>query len=368
MKKVFAFNLPKNENFFGYYMDSLDPYPYFDQNPYGDWRDFLKGGMTRWSKKRNFGFMHELDVLYRNKDKSYMRYVSDFLDKFKDFDIFVMSTYNPIHPEILYKYFKDKIKVLGFIDDPYSTYQRGIPELWAFDGAFYISPSYSDTDLFSDSLEKWGCHNHRWLPLCPKSILLPEPNEAFFANRTLEIIYVGNYIGYTANSKMNRLVQLKKHFGNRLQIHGRWPFKGYIGYIRALIGKPVFPHRITGISNDEREKLYFNTKIGLNMHVSPTPTETGNMRMYETPYHGMMQVCDKAGVNVHEQIYKPDTECVYYDNTDDAIDIIEYYLLHDNERIKIAKAGFERTIKDYNWENNWKSLLDWASGLKNESR
>ena len=88
--------------------------------------------------------------------------------------------------------------------------------------------------------------------------------------------------------------------------------KGYIGTIRGLLGKPFFFSRVTGINNESREKLYFNTKIGLNMHVSPEPTETGNMRMYETPYHGMMQICDKAGANTHELIFKPNEEAVSY--------------------------------------------------------
>ena len=147
-------------------------------------------------------------------------------------------------------------------------------------------------------------------------------------------------------------------------MHGRWPLKGYVGAVRGIFGIPYFPHRVTGLSNEERQALYFNTKIGLNMHVSPTPTETGNLRIYETPYHGMMQICDKAGADAHEKIYTPDTECVYYDNTDDAIDLVEHYLANDQERIKIAKAGLERTLKDYNRENNLKELLDWAVSLK----
>lgn len=366
MKKVFAFNLPKNENFHGYHMESLDPYPFFTKDSHGTWRDFLNGGLSRWDKKRSLSFIYEIDSLYRYKDKNYMQYIEKFLDEYGDYDLFIMSTFNPIHPEVIDKYLKNKTKILGFIDDPYSTYTRGIPHLWAFDGAFYISPSYSTDELFEDSLKKWGSQHNYWFPLSPKTIEFPSIDDDFFANRSIDLVYVGNYIGYPDGSKANRLIKLKKHFGDRFQIHGRWPLKGYIGAARGLFGKPFFFDRITGITAEERQSLYFNTKIGLNMHVSPTPTETGNMRMYETPYHGMMQICDKAGANAHEKIFTPDTECIYYDTTDEAIDLIEYYLAHDDERIKIAKAGFERTVKDYNWEKNWKNLLDWAWGLKNE--
>ncbi|MDA7818263.1 glycosyltransferase [Sulfurimonas sp.] len=360
MKKVFLFPFPKNENFDGYHIDSLDPSTYFSSDKHGTFRDMINGGMGKWNRMRNFGYAHEIDTLYRTKNKGYMHYIRDFLDKFKDFDIFVMSAYNPIHPEIIYRHLKDKIKVLGFIDDPYSSYRSGIPYLWAFDGAFYISTSYNEDTLFEDQMSKWGVSNNKWHPLAPKTIKHPNLDNEFFYNRSVDLVYIGNYYGH----KMERLIKLKKHFGTKFQLHGRWPLKGYAGAVRGLFGKPFFYDRITGISEVDRQNLYFNTKIGLNMHMSPTPTETGNMRMYETPYHGMMQICDKAGVNAHEKIYTPDTEAIYYDNTDEAIDLIEYYLTHDEERVKIAKAGFERTIKDYNWENNLKELLDWASGLK----
>lgn len=308
----------------------------------------------------NFGYAHEIDTLYRTKNKAYMNYISDFLDKFKDFDLFIMSQYNPIHPEIIDRYLKNKTKVLGFIDDPYSSYRSGLPYMWAFDGAFYISPSYSEDTLFQDQMKKWGIENSRWLPLAPETINHPKLDDNFFLDRKVDLVYIGSYVGH----KIERLIKLKKHFGNRFQVHGRWPLKGYIGAARAIFGVPFYPQRVTGLTNEERKMLYYNTKIGLNMHVSPTPTETGNMRMYETPYHGMMQICDKAGANAHELIYKPGEEAVFYDSTNEAIDLIEYYLTNEDERIKIAKAGFERTIKDYNWENNWKDLLNWAWGLK----
>ena len=88
------------------------------------------------------------------------------------------------------------------------------------------------------------------------------------------------------------------------------------------------------------------------------------MRMYEAPAHGMMLLCDKAGLNAHAQIFEPDKEAVFYDSIEDAIEKIEYYLEHDEERIKIAQAGFARVHRDYDGELNLKNLLDWASGLR----
>ena len=87
------------------------------------------------------------------------------------------------------------------------------------------------------------------------------------------------------------------------------------------------------------------------------------MRMYEVPAHGMMLLCDKAGMDAHERIFAPDKEAVYYDSSEDAIAKIEYYLKHDGEREKIARAGFARVHCDYDGETNMKKFLDWAISL-----
>jgi len=43
---------------------------------------------------------------------------------------------------------------------------------------------------------------------------------------------------------------------------------------------------------------------------------------------------------------------------------IDYYLENDDERVCIAKAGFDRYLRDYQWEENLLRFLRWADGLK----
>src|SRR5262249_666661 len=105
-------------------------------------------------------------------------------------------------------------------------------------------------------------------------------------------------------------------------------------------------------------------KIGINMHLSNEPSETGNMRMYEVPAHGAMLLCDKAALDAHESIFTPNVEAVFYDNLTDAIAKIEYLPTHDEERIAIARAGFERTQRQYSFEGVLQDLLDWASSIR----
>ncbi len=378
MKKVCLFNFPKIEEFYQYSIDSLDPRPYFAE------ANSSRGANNLFLMLSN---AESIDRMYREKNPSYMSFLHDFADKFKDADLVVLSTYNPIHPEVLYNDLKKPIKVLGFVDDPPSTYARGIPYLWAFDGAFYVSPSYNDHISFKDALERWGCEQSYWWPLVwPKPMNVSakgstpygaasEHNywwplaqffsptngqpEGFFANRDIDVIYVGRR--YT--SKMDRMIKLKKYFGARFRIYGEWDLRGYGGIVRGLFGKPILWAKVPSISEQERRDVYCRTKIGINMHFSDRPMETGNMRMYEIPAHGTMLLCDKAGLNAHEQIFEPDKEAVYYDSIEDAIEKIEYYLKHDEERERIARAGFARVHRDYDGESNLKRFLDWALAL-----
>jgi spore maturation protein CgeB len=100
------------------------------------------------------------------------------------------------------------------------------------------------------------------------------------------------------------------------------------------------------------------------MHVSDFPFESGNMRTYETPAHGMLMISDKGGGHGHAQIFAPDCEAIYYDSSIQAIELIEHYLVNEDERVRIAKAGFDRYWRDYQWEENLLRFLDWAGGLQ----
>lgn len=362
MKKVCLFNFPPMADFHGYQIESFDPMAYFPKGASWSKSDLIVWGLNGYDKRRALtAGAAGVDRLYRERDPDYMRMAGDFIDRFRDFDLIVMSTYNFIHPELLVRELKKPVKVLGFIDDPLSTYMRGIPYLWAFDGAFFISPSYIDNLLFDEAFTRWSTKPATWWPLVPFPYQRPEKtDDAFFRERDVEIVYVGN----PSASKVDRLIGFKRHFGSRLRIHGRWPFKGYVGFVRGLLGKPVYPHRVTGLSPEERTQLYWRTKIGFNMHVSDQPFETGNVRMYETPAHGMMMVCDKAGSEGHARIFEPDREAVYYDSPAHAIELIEHYLNNEEERTRIARGGFERYWKDYEWEANLLRFLDWSMTVR----
>lgn len=347
-------------DFYGYDIHSFDPLRYFQEAGKFSLVGLARDGLKSLQATNRLYSAEGVDRLYRQKDPAYMALVGDFVDRFREFDIIILSSFNPIHPEVLHNECRRPVKILGFIDDPFSSYVRGIPYLWAFDGAFYISPSYDEHSLFEDKLLEWGCKATIWWPLVTRALPAGTRSDDYFADRDIDLLYIGKAYG----DKIDRLRILNRHFGRRFRIHGRWPLGGYAGVVRGLAGKPVLWRRVRALTGEKRTELYERAKIGFNLHLSTTPRETGNMRMYEVAGHGAMLLSDKAGLDAHNKIYQDEREAIYYDSLDDAIGKIEFYLENDEARLRIARAGYKRTCEDYAWSDNLKRVLDWARSLK----
>jgi spore maturation protein CgeB len=89
--------------------------------------------------------------------------------------------------------------------------------------------------------------------------------------------------------------------------------------------------------------VYTGSKIILNKHYIPGITP--NMRSMEAPASGTMVLSDSG--NGLRQCFKEGTEFVAYKNDRDARYLARKYLQEPEERMKIAKAGFDRVRKDH---------------------
>ena len=57
--------------------------------------------------------------------------------------------------------------------------------------------------------------------------------------------------------------------------------------------------------------------------------------------------------------YIPGEDFVYYESKNDMLDKIAYYLKHEDERIEIAKNGFERTAANHTYKHRIKEMLSY---------
>jgi hypothetical protein len=166
--RVFLFHdFPSDIELPGYDITVGDPFREIEPGRHFTIGDFISGGRENYYYRWRLYSAAGVDKLYRQRDPVYMQLAAKFVEQARDCDILVLANYNPLHPEILFHELKKPVKILGFIDDPFSSYSRGVPYLWAVDGAFYISPTYDEHHSFADKMHEWGVQDSIWWPLVP---------------------------------------------------------------------------------------------------------------------------------------------------------------------------------------------------------
>lgn len=126
--------------------------------------------------------------------------------------------------------------------------------------------------------------------------------------------------------------------------------RAFSGALKALL---LGLWRVKELPVDELVPLYQRCKIGINIHLSFGPS---NRRTHQLPANGVMQICD-CPEGLH-QVFEIDKEVVVYHSIEEAIELIRYYLRHDDERKKVAAAGFKRTMKDYIRTTTFSQTMD----------
>lgn len=114
------------------------------------------------------------------------------------------------------------------------------------------------------------------------------------------------------------------------------------------LGRLAFRHSINRIIPDFHLIRNFKTWIHRGI-----PQIKG--RHFEVPACGGFTIAGKA--DDIENYYAPDKEMVFYDSVPDLIEKIKYYLEHNEEREAIARAGYERTIRDHTYEKRLSEIF-----------
>lgn len=102
--------------------------------------------------------------------------------------------------------------------------------------------------------------------------------------------------------------------------------------------------------------ILHNSKISINRHINVAENNANNMRLYESTGVGSMLITDYKD-NLHE-LFEIGKEIETYKTKEELLEKINYYLEHDYEREKIAKAGQLRTLSEHTYEIRMKELLN----------
>jgi spore maturation protein CgeB len=84
-------------------------------------------------------------------------------------------------------------------------------------------------------------------------------------------------------------------------------------------------------------------------------------RNFEIPGCGGFQLSGAAD-NL-EAYFRPDEEIVLFRSRSELLENIHHYLRHEEERARIARAGYERTLREHTYEKRFNELFS-AMGLK----
>ena len=110
------------------------------------------------------------------------------------------------------------------------------------------------------------------------------------------------------------------------------------------------------VSQADLIRIYNQSKIVLNI----SKTSRGDKiqikgRDFEVPGCGSLSLTQET--EEIREYFEPDNEIVTYENGDDAIHKIKYYLSHEKELNRIAYNGYRRILKEHTYEKRLLEIL-----------
>jgi len=270
--------------------------------------------ITPNSPAKRFAFP-VLDRMWRRGDRLLMKLYAELKQRAQDREVLILFNGANLHPEFLPEL--PTFNAYMCFDDPESSEFVSQPVAKFFDAAFVANIASLD------QYRAWGCRNVFFRPFgFHASHVNSDLSQRQIASSERDI---DSCIFCERKSpwRRERLAVLEERIPD-LYARGRgWPL-GYVG-------------------DDEVLSVYRRAKIGLNLHNSTGPI---NFRTYALPANGVMQICDNK--YFLGQIFELGKEVVGYSEIEEVPELVRFYLANDDARIRIAFAGYERALRDYN--------------------
>jgi len=174
--------------------------------------------------------------------------------------------------------------------------------------------------------------------------------------KNIPFSFVGGISG-NHQSRIESLTQLTKTTPLELYGYG-YPKRRKYEFIKQFLKPQPLISRYRGEAwGLEMYLLLGNSKITFNSHIDMADDKAANMRLFEATGMGSLLLTDnKSNLN---ELFEAGKEVIAYDNVQDAVEKVNYYLNHTEEREKIAKAGQERTFKEYSFQKITNQMIEY---------
>jgi predicted O-methyltransferase YrrM len=275
------------------------------------------------------GWWHfpKLDHKWRTHSADLMSHYGELAERLSGKDVLIAAGGSMLHPEFVRQL--STFNVFICADDPESSAVLSKPVAAAFD--FCCVANIACVDDYSG----WGVRHASWLPLPVSEHVIDRTiTEEQLRNgtRDLDLIMCCERI-YGLSDRAQRLERLHSEFPQAVLRGKGWP-GGYL-------------------SDAELLGLYRRARIGWNLHNSKGPVNSRTMML---PAFGVMQICDCRD-NLGK-LFRLGVEVIGFETMDECVDATRYYLAHEDERRRIATAGWQRVLADYTEEKWWHRLLN----------
>jgi spore maturation protein CgeB len=97
------------------------------------------------------------------------------------------------------------------------------------------------------------------------------------------------------------------------------------------------------------------SRVTLNRHINVAENNANNMRLYEATGVGALLITDRKD-NLGE-LFEVGKEVVAYASSEEAAELIRYYIAHPEEARAIARAGQARTLRDHTYQRRMEELV-----------
>jgi len=275
----------------------------------------------------------------------YREIIGNLIEEIKREDIcYVLLNSNMWHPKYL-----TELKALGIVlttkivDDPEGSMVYSRPIVRFYDKCICSGIDYDKHRTISEMYYKWGAKEVKFLPVFidPRHY---DDDAISYASKDIDIIHVGSFNW----KRWIYLHRLYRRFGNRVKLYSHYDprhLDNIFGYIYKVLNL-FFPlPSVKNITDKELKSVYKRSKIGFNRHLSYGPS---NARSYELCLNGVLQITDNP--KGYQSLYDVGKEIICYNNINEALEKIEYYLKNNFEREKIARAGYSRAVSEYTYE------------------